>query len=62
MHTFFYYAAMVNYGTEIYDATTIDNHIRIDDSVWEYNGTLFDCCFGAHIGCWMNERSELGIS
>ena len=53
MYSFFQYTPVVNYGSEVEDATMVDYHIGVDDGVWK------DYCTMRYSCCWRNISSGM---
>lgn len=62
MYSFFYYTPVVNYGTEVNDAATIDYYICVYDGVWQYNGTWVDGGSWAYIGSWVDQGGKIATA
>lgn len=62
MYSFFQYTPVVNYGSEIDYAALPHNNIRIDDRVWEDDGSLIDDGGWRNIGCGMDKCGKLSAS
>lgn len=62
MYSFFYYTPVVNYGTEVDNAATVDYHIGVDDGVWKDDSAWFDGRGWRNVGCWVYKRDELSTT
>ena len=62
MYSFFQYTPVVNYGSKVDNAATIDYHIRVDDGVWEDYGTMRYSGGWRNISCGMDKYCELSTT
>lgn len=61
MYSFFQYTPVVNYGSEVDDAATVDYHIGVYDGVWEDYLSWVDCCFLTDVSSWVDDGGEFGV-
>lgn len=62
MYSFFQYTPVVNYGSEVDNAATVDYHIGADDGMRKDYGTMRYSGSWRNVGCGVNQCGELSTA